>query len=107
MISAKDQDFIDRLIEATVPGGRIKWEPTATQNQYVSTFKGKWILYVDEYEVKEGRGNYYTLKMTDLNDREMLNFTNGDYSGVKGLYESARRAALRVDEAISDIMGEI
>ena len=104
-ITDKDRDFVTKLIGSTEQG-HVKWQPTANPDQYVSSFKGKWSVIVDEYR-EDGISPWYTVKVRDAQEREMLSISDGDFPPVRDLYESARRAALNVDEALDDIMKDL
>jgi hypothetical protein len=102
-LTQKDHNFIRFLFEGTQTG-KIKWEPTALAGEYTASFKGNYSVIVSQYEDVE-RIDWH-LRLLDSFDRELLRIDYGDNSLVKDLYEQAVRAALDVDKALDEIMGE-
>ena len=71
---------------------------TAREDEFVTAVKGK-------YKLKVMRLGTDYLQMLDKDDKLLLSITADEYGPVTDLFESARRAALNVDEAIDDIIG--
>jgi hypothetical protein len=99
MPTQKDIDLIQYLLKATSEG-KIRWEATATTDQFVAGFRGKFVVTLD----KLGSTCYF--KMTDTSDRELLSVSSEETWIVTSLFESARRVALSVDAAIDEIIQE-
>ena len=97
MVSSKDILLVKFLAEET-EAGRMKWEFTANEDQFVTAVKGKYKLMVMKL------GNYF-LRMLDKDDKVLLSISSNEYAPVEELFESVRRVALNVDEAIDDILG--
>jgi hypothetical protein len=97
MASAKDILLVKYLAEET-DAGRIKWEFTANEDQFVTAVKGKYKLMVMKL------GNYY-LRMLDNDDKVLLSISSDEYDPVEDLFKRVRRGALNVDAAIDDIIG--
>ncbi len=102
MATTKDIQLIDHLLERTL-AGQIDWQPTANQNQFTASFKGKYSLSV--HQAPESYNCWLT--MDDADGRRMHRITDHEYSRVDELYDAARRRAYKVDEAIDDILGAI
>jgi hypothetical protein len=106
MPSEKDLQLVAQLIEAT-NNGRISWEPTATPDEFTTSFRGKYSVIV------ANQGSLYTFRMLDDSGREMLKLEyNSEYysdhlSAVERLFELARRTGLRVDQAVDEILHEL
>jgi len=101
MITQKDSVLMDYLIEGT-EAQRIRWQPTAADNQFTSSLKGK-------YNVVMGTGrNGPWLRMSNEQDQIMLFIPSDDdpTGRIERLFEDARRAALDVDNAIDEIIQE-
>ena len=90
---------------------KIQWEPTANQDEFVATFRGKVTFAISKYEDPNYNGDSYRLVMRDSESREMLSFTH--HEGWAGgeelirLYEEAHDSALKVDEAIDSILDNL
>jgi hypothetical protein len=97
MATEKDLELIQFLSKGT-EDGQVQWQPTAEADQFVTSLRGK-------YGVRIGKvGNLFYLNMRDLDDRELLSVSSEESYFVEALFDSARRAALKVDEAIDDIL---
>jgi len=99
MIPEKDIQLLEYLLAAT-SSGKIRWEPTAAENQFTAGFKGKYSIVVSR--TRTG----YWLAMVNDKEQEMLSISNDDdpASRVEALFNAARRVALDVDTAIEDII---
>jgi len=98
MVTEKDQQFLEFLIKGTAEG-QIRWEPTASENQYTTALKGKYTVTVDK------AGNSCWLKMWNERLQEMMFVTSDEDYRVEQIFEYARRGALDVDSAIDEIIG--
>lgn len=98
MITEKDSKLLDYLLENTA-AGKIRWQPTASDDQFTASFKGKYNVVITS-----GRSDYY-LRMEDDAEREMLAISNeeDDRNRVHDIFQAARRIALDVDAAIDEI----
>jgi hypothetical protein len=100
MLSDKDSQFLNYLYTATKEG-KIPWQPTAADDQFTASLKGK-------YNVVVGSGREGTwLKMANDQQQVMLFVANRDDARdrVDDIFDAARRAAFDVDAAIDDIIG--
>ena len=110
----KDREFVSKLVEGT-KNGRVKWEPTAIENQFTVSFRGKFNVLVQRIEPST-----FAFAMRDPNDREMFQTTIDrdelsqrdyqvtlDYQSLSDLFFTAQRVAFSTDEAIDEILGDI
>jgi hypothetical protein len=99
MVPEKDSQFLDYLSTAT-DEGNIRWQPTASEDQFTASLKGKYNVVVGR-----GRGGSW-LKMSNDQEQVMLFIANEDDPGdrVEHIFNGARRVALDVDAAIDDII---
>jgi hypothetical protein len=104
MATEKDQALVQFLLRGT-QGGRVKWEPTAVQEQYATSFKGKYTVTVDRGEQRSGEP-YFFLTLKDSDDRQLLELNDSQCRDVATLFFRAARASLNVDAAIDEIIGE-
>jgi hypothetical protein len=101
MATEKDLAFIRFLVEGT-KAQTIHWEPTAEPDQYLTSFKGKYSVTIDE-----ARGAYW-LTMLSQDNIQMLEIKHHEApADLQELYLLAQREANNVDAAIDDIMGDI
>jgi hypothetical protein len=99
MLSGKDNEFLNYLRDAS-EAGKIRWQPTAGENQFTASLKGK-------YNVVTGTDDDGPwLKMTNEQDQMMLFIhANDDPADRVGrIFIAARRISLDVDSAIDDII---
>lgn len=97
MLTNKDTEFIQYLLQST-QDGRLRWESTATTNEFVTAIKGKYKLLV------RALGSTRVVTMTDVDDRELLTVTSSEYVPVWDVFDAARRVAMDVDSAIDEIL---
>ena len=108
MEDSKAVKFFDEVLSKT-KDGKIRWQPTATDCDFIAAVGGHFTLSISEY-MSEGFPNY-VLVLKDQEGRVLTRVTNGDrritYQSIAELYETARRQALRVDDKIDQILGEL
>jgi hypothetical protein len=99
MVSEKDSQLLDYLSAGT-DAGRIRWQPTAVDDEFTTSFKGKYNVVVSRT-----RTGFYLVMVNDQ-EQEMLSIDNDDdaRSRVRDIFNGARRTALNVDTAIDDII---
>ena len=105
--------FFEEVLSKTI-AGKIRWEPTAVESNYIAAVGGHFTLSVDEYESQDRYGQLSTehsLTLKDQEGRTLTRVTSMDagisVAGIQELYEAARRQALRVDEKIDSLLGEL
>ncbi|MGH9454909.1 MAG: hypothetical protein ACRD2O_13155 [Terriglobia bacterium] len=112
----KGQELLRQLIQATEEG-RVVWRPTAKLNEFVSSLKGRFGIFIGE-----GVDSECYLRMEDEDGREMLSLSDanapvlsgpvgkallGVIGPVRRLFEIARRQAMHVDQAIDEILQDL
>ena len=111
MPDTKAKEFFEGVLTKT-RAGRINWEPIAEESEYIAAIGGQFTLSVAEFEnrysIPPAR---YALVLRDHDGRALMSVTSEDdgiaYQEIRELYEAARRQALRVDEKIDAILGEL
>ena len=104
MEDTKAKEFFEGVLSKT-RAGRIRWQPTAEESEYIAAIGGQFTLSVssDRYGC--------TLLLKDQDGRALTAVTSTD-DGIdpqdtRELYETARRQALRVDDKIDQVLGEL
>lgn len=107
MATEKDRNFVNFLMEQT-HAGKVKWEPTASRDEYAAGVKGKYKVIITQMDLREGYDSVEVEKLIlrDVDDRALIEITSREWNGVSDLYELARRNALNVDAALDEIMGD-
>ena len=108
MATEKDTAFLKYLIAAT-ENGKIAWEPSALDEQYVAGFKGKYQVTIERGQIDRDGDTPYILQLTNASDgRELLSMSDFNIrpNTVGNLFQLAQRSALNVDAAIDEIMEE-
>jgi hypothetical protein len=100
-MAAADIELVTKLMQATETG-RIDWQKTATSDRYAASFGGRWTVVIDYNANSEHR---YFLALKDSEGQEVLRIW--DDLRLSNLFESARRKALKIDEAIADVLKEL
>jgi hypothetical protein len=109
MATEKDIAFAVYLLKVTKEG-KLKWESTATTNEFTAGLKGKYSVSVrrggsSRFLPQEGDPEY-TLKLIDGSEQELLRLTENEYVGLVELFELARRTSLKVDAVLDEILSE-
>ncbi len=111
MEDAKAKEFFDGVLAKT-RAMRIRWQPTAEDSHYIAAIGGQFTVSIAQFEHP---GSFldtsYALALKDQDGRELTRLTSDDdgimYREIQELYEFARRQALRVDEKIDAVLGEL
>jgi hypothetical protein len=106
MPDIKDAELIAKLLEAT-RNKKLAWEKTGAPEQFAASYGGKWTLNLDKTENQSGPGWDYYLTITNSSGEEVLRIWDQPDNELPKLFEQARRYALRVDEALTDLIKEI
>lgn len=108
MPTESDKQLVSRLLQST-EAQQLDWEPTAMANRFVTSFGGKYTVTVDEeYVAEEGRS--VMVRVASLKGAEgetLLSVNSSQLPAVADLHEAARRRAMRVDEAVADVLLEL
>src|SRR6267142_6749325 len=107
MEDTKAKEFFEGVLSKT-RAGRIRWQPTAEESEYIAAIGGQFTLSVSEADDPYPS---YALVLKDQEGRVLTRTATGDAGinsvGVRELYETARRQALRVDDKIDQVLGEL
>jgi len=107
MVDREKAKILIAELQQKTEAKKISWEPTAAQDEFVATFRGKVTFAISKFEDPNYYGDSYKLIMRDAEGREMLSITNrtaGLEADLYSLYEGAHDSALKVDETIDSIL---
>lgn len=112
MPESKEKELVEQLKTRTL-AHQLKWEPTAHNDEFVTTFRGKYSARVARLP-NEFDDFDFTLILRDDLDREMIALNSRrDLPGglyrqeMVDLFESARRSALNVEQSIDEILDDL
>lgn len=100
MATEKEIQLVTQLLEKTRKRS-LTWEPTASDDEYVSTLGGNVSFTVSSWRGKE------LLTMRDQLDRVLLTIDSYTVAQVSELYAEARRLALKVDESLDNVLNTL
>jgi hypothetical protein len=108
MEDPKTQKLIDEVIAKT-RAGRIRWEATATADEYFSVLPSGHTIIVGIEHDYNSSNPWFVLRNAD--DQQLLRVTP-DVEAVRevvlsDLHELARRSALKVDATVDKVLGEL
>jgi hypothetical protein len=101
MWTEKDSKFLDRLLESTKVG-KTDWAPTANTKTFTTSLSGKFSISVGGSGENDG-----WLTIHDANGTRIHYLSSDDFNQLPELYQLARRRALKVDEAIDELMKDL
>jgi len=114
MAEDKGRQFVDRICEKTIAGS-LSWEKTTKEGLLQTTLGG----YVIRFSYDDD-GQLYTLSLFNVEGQRMEVFNDEQFDRpgtapeptsmfqkMKLAYTAARRKALGVDKAITDILTEL
>lgn len=104
MPNITDADLILKLLQSTADK-RIAWEKADAPDRFAARYAGKWTLTVDKSENPNDPRDDYWLALSNAEGEEIMKIYNEDR--LDELFELARRQALRLDEALTDLFKEI
>lgn len=104
MATEKDLRFVEFLFEQT-QAGKLGWEVTANEDQFVVSVKGKYKVTVDREWNDDGERYVFVLTLFDVSNRELLRLYASDSHFVPELFLLAKRNALNIDSKLDEIMG--
>jgi hypothetical protein len=99
-----DDEFLSRIYNATLDD-RVDWQPTANDNQFSASFAGKFTLLATQGFFHDG--GTHSLVVQDATGESILRILSERDDRVAQIYELARRQALRIDEALNELLNEI
>jgi len=113
MADQKELAFLDEVVEKT-RDGKIPWEVTANEAEFIAALGGKFTLSVSEESGTDGWGRdsiTYRLVLKDSSERVLTRLSGDDQNvaadAMYDLYQTARRRALKVDLKIDQVLGEL
>jgi hypothetical protein len=95
-----NHELLNRIIVAT-DQNRIDWQPTAKPREFTASFGGKWTLALFQAV------SIIMLDVKDSGGEIIVRITSQEDARIADLYEMARRHALKIDEALTDLLNEI
>ncbi len=102
MPEINDTELVTKLIERTQQG-KVDWHPTSTKLQYTASFGGNYTVIVD----KDFQQDKFWLSIQNEEGVAIHQiFGSQDYR-IPELFFAARRKALNVDQAITDILKDL
>ncbi len=100
-----DHELVNGLVVGTEEG-RIDWQLTGSAGQFTASFGGKWTLLFTQ-RVTSDREIVPVLEVQNSEGETLLRLTRFQDDRIPDLYETARRRALKIDEALADLLKEI
>lgn len=102
MATEKEIRLVEQLLDKTRKR-ILSWEPTAREDEFVSTLGGNVSFTVSSGGMFAGD----LLIMRDERDRVLLSVNGNDANQLSDLYLEARRQALKVDESLDDVLDQL
>jgi hypothetical protein len=94
--------------------GKIPWEKTAAEQTFIAPVAGQFTLTISEFVERDRIGDEtfdYVLTLNDSDERVLSRVAASDanmsYVDMRELYQTARRQALRVDQKLDSVLGEL
>jgi hypothetical protein len=111
MEDTKAIEFFQGVLSKTM-AGRIRWQPTAEDSYYIAAIGGQFTLAISQYQDEDYHPyTRHALVLKDQDSRILTRITSVDEGisteDIRELYETARRQALRVDDKIDQVLGEL
>jgi hypothetical protein len=100
MATEKEFKLVEQLLDKTRRRS-IAWEPTAKNDEFVSTLGGRVSFLVGAWH------NTESLAMKDDLDRVLLTVDSDSIPLVSELYTEARRVALKVEESLDSVLDQL
>ncbi|HEY7365871.1 MAG TPA: hypothetical protein VIE37_17380 [Methylomirabilota bacterium] len=100
MIIEKEIRLVDQLLDKT-RSRSLTWEPTAKNDEFVSTLAGRVSFTVGAWRDTE------TLTLRDDFDRVLVIVDSSAIPRLSELYAEARRVALKVDESLDSVLAQL
>ena len=100
MATEKEIKLVAQLLEKTKKRS-ITWEPTAKDDEFVSTLSGNVSFTVGSWRETD------LLTMRDDLGRVLVTIDSDSTVQVSELYAEARRQALKVDESLDNVLDQL
>lgn len=108
-MTQNEKELLDQLLEKT-KRRTIAWEPTAIKDEFVATFRGKFSFTIRRTSNPDLEAWDYRITMRDQENREMFTLYDSTPDLARflpELFEEARRTALKVDEALAEVLEDL
>jgi len=102
MATEKDLAFVKFLTQQT-KSDKVGWEPTAEDQQFTASFKGKYNVIVDKS--LQDNEDFYWIELQDAEGKQLLVVNSDESEQIEVLFDLVQRKVLNVDEALDEIMG--
>jgi hypothetical protein len=108
MPTESDEQLVSRLLQST-EAQQLDWEPTAAANEFVTSFGGKYTVTMnDGYTLVEDRPTIVSFaSLKNAQGETLLSINSSQLRAVADLHEAARRRAMKVDQAVADVLLEL
>ena len=100
MATDKEIKLVAQLLDKTKKGS-ITWEPTAKEDEFLSTLSGNVSFTVGSWRETD------LLTMRDELGRVLVTIDSDSTGQVSELYAEARRQALKVDESLDSVLDQL
>ena len=100
MATDKEIKLVTQLLDKTKKRS-ITWEPTAKDDEFVSTLSGNVSFTVGSWRETD------LLTMRDELGRMLVTIDSDSTVQVSELYAEARRQALKVDESVDNVLDQL
>lgn len=100
MTTEKEIQLVAQLLDKTKKRS-ITWEPTAKDDEFVSTLSGNVSFTVGSWRETD------LLTMRDELGRVLVTVDSESTAQVSELYAEARRQALKVDESLDNVLDQL
>ncbi len=104
MWTEKDKELVTRLLASTKAGKR-DWLPTGERNEFATAMSGKYLVTIRQSRYTTEPTHY--LDITEVGGANLVTLGADEYPELAEMYELARRQALKVDDAINDILQDL
>ncbi|HEV2221628.1 MAG TPA: hypothetical protein VGR84_01360 [Candidatus Acidoferrales bacterium] len=109
----KEKQLVDLLLART-RAGTTSWEPTAEEDEFVTSVGGNsiWIRTVEPRNASDNEPDV-VLNVRDGDGRQVFSLYNGegiadlDFQTMRALHEAARRSALKIDQIMEAILKDL
>ncbi len=106
MLNPKDNELVSRVLASTRAGKRA-WIPAGEANVFATAMLGKYLVSIRGPFFVQGIGQTYFMDIRTDDGAKVLTLSSEDYPDLAELHELARRQALKVDDAIDDILQDL
>ena len=103
MTKITNDELVSSLVKST-DQDRIDWQPTGTKDEFTASFGGKWTLLLRQRSA--GSINQW-LSLKNSEGETLLQISATEDVRISILFELARRHALKINEALADLLKEI